>query len=772
MPELSGPDDTRYFEDEEDESKKMVPSNVKKSKDYAGNALPFIGYTYLQHSKPEVTLQRGPLQKSQAAQGNASDPADKIKIMQLEEEVKKLKGGPPLAQLEATPKKAAEDDASAITIKKLKNEIAGLKEEIADSLALKQNAESNSEKVEKEKSSLEAEIKKLNLDREHNAHEREGIEEKMAQLKQSLDKEMKANNEGQTDAQDLKARLERQVASMKEELDSQKVLMEEYSKKTETAIQQAESSSKEAEENRSEKNQVQQALDEANVSIGKLERKLARESERLDQAEKSLDSASKREAEIKKKLETAEESLATATLNIEESNNTIKKMGREFAKLEQNYAELVASTSEASDSNKNSEENARLESQKAHYESEISAINEDLEKERGLNKDLKAKMFSLNSTVEEIKSSLELAKDRVDVLTKDADHHLSDISRLESELKDAREKGSAMDEKIAMLVKEKIDLEKDSLNLMEKSSKDTNISADYKKRIKELEQLLDDESKLKLHAESSLRNIDAEKQELQGEVTRLQSRISAMKESEGTNLQDKHSMDERLKTLELNEESMKSEIKAATDQISKLKAEEDVLKKSLQSESNKSRTAVNNLRNAEALVAELSSQVDTLTLRILDDDIIITKKADRIHELEDLVANPGSRSSKRASSIHSMDNNSFESTNSSTKRVTSLGNLLSKEDTKKGRSGGILGMKLKMGRHGDRNGGEKAGLRDRYSENEYDDSRSGMSETGTVTSLSTNQYDNSRNRKPSTISNVSSSRQPEIGITSVVLIPF
>ncbi|RKO88369.1 kinase-like domain-containing protein, partial [Blyttiomyces helicus] len=46
IPELSGPDDTRYFEDEENESKKVAKKPIAKTKEFAGQNLPFIGYTY------------------------------------------------------------------------------------------------------------------------------------------------------------------------------------------------------------------------------------------------------------------------------------------------------------------------------------------------------------------------------------------------------------------------------------------------------------------------------------------------------------------------------------------------------------------------------------------------------------------------------------------------------------------------------------------------------------------------------------------------------
>ncbi|KAI9341283.1 hypothetical protein DFJ73DRAFT_945783, partial [Zopfochytrium polystomum] len=54
VPELSGPDDTRYFEDEDNESKKVARRPMPKNKEFMGQNLPFIGYTYVHNGSPAL----------------------------------------------------------------------------------------------------------------------------------------------------------------------------------------------------------------------------------------------------------------------------------------------------------------------------------------------------------------------------------------------------------------------------------------------------------------------------------------------------------------------------------------------------------------------------------------------------------------------------------------------------------------------------------------------------------------------------------------------
>ncbi|KAJ3131791.1 Serine/threonine-protein kinase MRCK alpha [Physocladia obscura] len=55
IPELNGPQDTKYFTDEEgSEAKKYSKKPIQKTRDFLGQNLPFIGYSYLQNTTPAI----------------------------------------------------------------------------------------------------------------------------------------------------------------------------------------------------------------------------------------------------------------------------------------------------------------------------------------------------------------------------------------------------------------------------------------------------------------------------------------------------------------------------------------------------------------------------------------------------------------------------------------------------------------------------------------------------------------------------------------------
>ncbi|KAJ3014858.1 hypothetical protein HKX48_004913 [Thoreauomyces humboldtii] len=59
VPELSGPDDTRYFEDEDNESKKVFKKTIVQARTFTGQNLPFVGYSYLQGAQPNISWRIG-----------------------------------------------------------------------------------------------------------------------------------------------------------------------------------------------------------------------------------------------------------------------------------------------------------------------------------------------------------------------------------------------------------------------------------------------------------------------------------------------------------------------------------------------------------------------------------------------------------------------------------------------------------------------------------------------------------------------------------------
>ncbi|KAJ3219933.1 Serine/threonine-protein kinase MRCK alpha [Dinochytrium kinnereticum] len=96
IPELSGPDDTRYFDDEENESKKVIRKNLPKTKEFAGQNLPFIGYSYVQNALASITFPfDNPLKSHAQTPTTTAGPAglDATVIQKYEETIATLEAG-------------------------------------------------------------------------------------------------------------------------------------------------------------------------------------------------------------------------------------------------------------------------------------------------------------------------------------------------------------------------------------------------------------------------------------------------------------------------------------------------------------------------------------------------------------------------------------------------------------------------------------------------------------------------------------------------------
>ncbi|KAJ3296237.1 hypothetical protein HK104_001802 [Borealophlyctis nickersoniae] len=209
IPQLSGPEDTRYFEGEEDESKKMTKKALPKTKEFAGQNLPFIGYTYVQNASASVAWQtsgaastpiggrlsltrRGPSMSSLSQL--AGDDSSSVRS-QLQQEAAKS------ANL-AAEKQAAQDE-----VKKLRTSLATESTRVAE-------LQAKIGSLESDRGKLEADLKQMRSRRDADAQERDALETKLAQLKKSADQEQRATAE--------LARAREEVERIQRELEAQR----------------------------------------------------------------------------------------------------------------------------------------------------------------------------------------------------------------------------------------------------------------------------------------------------------------------------------------------------------------------------------------------------------------------------------------------------------------------------------------------------------------------------------------------------------------------
>ncbi|KAH6563038.1 hypothetical protein BASA50_002666 [Batrachochytrium salamandrivorans] len=211
VPELSGPEDTRYFEDEENESKKFAKKPLDRNREFSGQNLAFVGYTYVKNATAQilwpgmgdqgiatntVNLMVGQDQTTGFSRANsaANTAAYSIIKEQLDTETQKV------LSLSAD-KKQAEDEAANLK--------ASLNRESAQRLEMQALVST----LEKERNKLESEFKQLKLAQDRDHHNRSELEEKVTQLKESLNKEVKNSVETQ-ELSEIRIRLEKEIGTL------------------------------------------------------------------------------------------------------------------------------------------------------------------------------------------------------------------------------------------------------------------------------------------------------------------------------------------------------------------------------------------------------------------------------------------------------------------------------------------------------------------------------------------------------------------------------
>ncbi|KNC96665.1 AGC/DMPK/GEK protein kinase [Spizellomyces punctatus DAOM BR117] len=200
IPELSGPDDTRYFEDEEDESKKVTKKTLVKTKEFTGQHLPFVGYTYVQDAIPaiswQVSLHTGH-EGHLAAMGKRSSS-------------RSLSGGDA---------DALRQQIHDLTVAKQtsEDEIKALRQQLAGSLSKQSDLQNLVTALEKKKEMADATLEQLRSTRDGHAREREDLQRSLDRLKHSLDSEKNDKAELQS-ARDANLRMERELENLRAQI--------------------------------------------------------------------------------------------------------------------------------------------------------------------------------------------------------------------------------------------------------------------------------------------------------------------------------------------------------------------------------------------------------------------------------------------------------------------------------------------------------------------------------------------------------------------------
>ncbi|KAJ3304294.1 hypothetical protein HDV03_002909 [Kappamyces sp. JEL0829] len=173
IPELSGPEDTRYFEDEENETKKFVKKALVKTKEFSGNSLAFVGYNYVHNSTAFIQYPGMTAADASASASRRSATASPAEVQELKNQL--AKNAEVTRHLQAT--------LAALELQKAELENEGKSAKLAHEMSISKNrdlesklsnvetlyasATSNGNRVQELteiKTQLESDIAKLNAD--------------------------------------------------------------------------------------------------------------------------------------------------------------------------------------------------------------------------------------------------------------------------------------------------------------------------------------------------------------------------------------------------------------------------------------------------------------------------------------------------------------------------------------------------------------------------------------------------------------------------------
>ncbi|KAJ8330632.1 hypothetical protein O5D80_001153 [Batrachochytrium dendrobatidis] len=211
VPELSGPEDTRYFEDEENESKKFAKKTLARNREFSGQNLAFVGYTYVKNATALISWPG--LDPQTANSGSNSLLSIKEKAYSTGASNFTVNNAAYDALKEQLDKEAQKSLALSTSKKQSEDELASLRAAQARDVAQRAELQNTLGIIEKERHRLEAEFKQLKLVHDRDAHDRSELEERIGQLRESLERETR-NNADTQELTEIRKKLERDISTL------------------------------------------------------------------------------------------------------------------------------------------------------------------------------------------------------------------------------------------------------------------------------------------------------------------------------------------------------------------------------------------------------------------------------------------------------------------------------------------------------------------------------------------------------------------------------
>ena len=621
IPELSGPEDTRYFEDEENESKKLNQKTVKKTKDYSGQGLPFVGYTYLQNLTPVVSLNGAAPTASVSTISTSSSSADKKRIEDLENQIKQL--------------------SKATTSDSLKADLETTSKRLESELLIKLQLEEQVAKFNTERIEAQSKIQQLKFEKENDLQERKELVAKVSELSNSLDKEIQSNH-GLQDLNESKIKLEKLNLKLKADVESERataLLNIEMAAELGRAKALAELELEQIQRQLHSEQAAAASTKEANQI---LERKLQDQVQKSSQVEVEKSFLVQRETEFQAKLDSIELLLLDSTTKLDATNSLLLSVEREkalvsaelreasitLAELQLEKDELSISLSEKAKNGvqgsteadnlrneltllekKRADELTYNSKQRALIEFEFGEVSKKLASELAITKDLKAKLSATEKKVSDLEQSIQALSSTNQSFLLAATHHTAELNSIQLQLRETRSTLNITYLKSGSLEKANMMMTNEIEELKLKISKQISVNGDQEVKIKELETLLEMETKNRNLSEMNFKTSQAAKDALQLDLTRSLARINALKEEQTKYFQD-------LQAFENREMVLKAEISDlnAKNEQNHLIYDDDCKNFNSERESFNLRLAkiASQLEDSETLCKSLTRQLDKI----------------------------------------------------------------------------------------------------------------------------------------------------------------
>ena len=639
---MKGPDDTRYFEDEEDESKKVAETTVRKGRDYAGNSLPFIGYTYVQDAKPIIKLIGG---NGKFKDGSPSTTS-------------------PTTEPQSSASKPPKIDDSQLNT--YTTEISALKSRVEEHSAYKTQMDEKFSALDKEKALLESEYKQIKLDKKNSDEERLELEQKLNNLKKSLDNEINSNLElRQTCSSNIE--LEKQIKTLREQLEAEKLnsnthgdAVSETSKLNNLLKLEVQQNQRTIKESNSTINSMKEEIEalrkkaqsfanyreEAQSEIKLLQSKLKDSKAIVGESEEKLKSIESQISTSKETITHLEKDKAISTVEIKSLRNKISEYEAEKKSLSALLAEREkpSNTSTASAGMKTEVEKLRaqlsdLSKENDLREIEFKEVSKRLKEEVSENTENKAKLQLLEKKSSNTEHQISELLDEKAKLQLKVSQCEKDMGAAELKSQENKSTLNDMQLRSASLEKAQAVLSNDLEDIKSKYARELINSTNLQEKIAMLEESLVSERRLKIQAESTLRSTDGNRGDLEQELVRLQNKLSSLKEEQNKSYTDQQNLELKLKTLvaehalvlehehkgllklEKTNENLERALNAATtklqekiDEVTKIKekiniyiqANED-LELQLSNEVNNSSRLLSRVNEAELLLATVNN---------------------------------------------------------------------------------------------------------------------------------------------------------------------